>query len=103
MPTVARNTFYLTLALVGQKILSFVYFTLLARFLGAETIGKYTFAIAFTTIFSVIADLGLQPVIVREVARAKERAEEYLRATVSVKIIFAIFAYGAVLISAYLL
>ncbi|MBI2552641.1 flippase [Candidatus Uhrbacteria bacterium] len=103
MPSVARNTFYLTSALVGQKLLSFVYFTLLARALGVETIGKYTFALAFTTIFSVVADLGIQPVLVREVARAKDRAREYLQTVFGIKIILSFLAYGAVLAAAYLL
>lgn len=102
MASVAKNTLYLTSALVGQKILSFVYFTLLARALGAEAIGKYTFALAFTTIFSVVADLGLQPVLVREVARAKEKAREYLSMILWIKILLVVFAYGAVLTVAYL-
>ncbi len=103
MASVARNTFYLTTALVGQKILSFIYFTILARQLGAETIGKYTFALAFTTIFSVITDLGLTPVLIREVARAKERASEYVRTILSIKLGLTIVAYGAVLCAAYFL
>lgn len=102
MASVAKNTFYLTSALVGQKILSFVYFTLIARFLGAGMIGKYTFALAFTTIFSIVADLGLQPVLVREVARAKERAREYLSTILWIKIVLIFCAYGAVLLVAYL-
>lgn len=96
MPSVARNTFYLTSALIGQKLLSFVYFTLLARFLGAEMIGKYTFALAFTAIFSVVTDLGLQPVLVREVARAKDKVQEFLATILTVKIVLILVAYGAV-------
>lgn len=103
MPSVARNTFYLTSALVGQKVLSFVYFTLLARFLGAELVGKYTFALAFTTIFSIITDLGLTPVLIREVARSKDQAKDYVRTIVGIKIILTILAYGSVLSAAYLL
>ena len=101
MPSVARNTFYLTSALVGQKLLSFVYFTLLARALGAEMIGKYTFALAFTTIFSIITDLGLTPVLIRETARAKERARELLATILWIKIFLTLAAYSAVLIAAY--
>lgn len=103
MPSVARNTFYLTSAYIGQKILSFVYFTLLARFLGVEAIGKYTFALAFTTIFSVITDLGLTPVLIREVARAKEKAQEILNTVLGIKLILGGLAYGAVILTAYLL
>lgn len=101
MPSVARNTFYLTAALVGQKVLSFIFFTLLARFLGVETVGIYTFALAFTTIFSVLGDLGLQPVLVREVARAKDQASAYLRTALGMKILFALVSYGVVLAAAH--
>lgn len=103
MPSVARNTMYLTSAYVGQKILSFVYFTLLARFLGVEAIGKYTFALAFTTIFSVLTDLGLTPVLIREVARVKEKAQAIFSAVLGVKLILGCLAYGAVLLTAYFL
>jgi len=103
MPSVARNTLYLTSAYVGQKILSFVYFTLLARFLGAELIGKYTFALAFTTIFSIITDLGLTPVLIREVARTKEKAQDLLRTVLGIKLMLGGAAYGAVLAAAYFL
>jgi len=103
MLSVARNTFYLTSALIGQKMLSFVYFTLLARFLGAEMIGKYTFALAFTTIFSIITDLGLTPVLIREVARARDRAQEYIRTVLGIKFALTLVAYGGVIISAKLL
>lgn len=97
MPSVARNTFYLTSALVGQKALSFIFFTLLARFLGVQSVGTYTFALAFTTIFSVFGDLGLQPVLVREIARSKDQAGAYLRTALGIKIVLALVAYGVVL------
>lgn len=100
--SVAKNTVYLTTALVGQKILSFVYFTLLARFLGPEDIGKYTFALAFTTIFSIITDLGLTPFLVRETAKEKEKAGDLLRGALALKIGLIVVAYGAVIIASYL-
>lgn len=101
MATVAKNTSYLTAALIGQKILSFVYFTLLARFLGPEIIGKYTFVLAFTTIFAIITDLGLTPVLIRETARDKNNAQNYLRVILCVKFALMGLAYLAVMISAY--
>ena len=103
MPSVARNTFYLTAALVGQKIISFVFFTVLARFLGARTIGTYTFALAFTTIFSILTDLGLTPVLIREVARKREQAQSYVRTIFAIKLVLSVCAYGAVLLASYFL
>lgn len=101
MATVAKNTSYLTAALIGQKILSFIYFTLLARFLGPEIIGKYAFVLAFTTIFAIITDLGLTPVLIRETARDKNSAQNYLRVILCVKFALIGLAYLAVMISAY--
>ena len=63
-----RNTSYFTLALVAQKVISFLYFTFLARLLGPEAIGKYIFALSLTTVFSVLLDLGLANVLTRQVA-----------------------------------
>jgi O-antigen/teichoic acid export membrane protein len=49
-----------------------------ARFLGAANFGVLSYAMAFTSIFAVLGDLGLQTLIVREVARYKETAPKYL-------------------------
>ncbi|MFW5888460.1 MAG: flippase [Patescibacteria group bacterium] len=76
--SITKNTSYLTLALTVQKIISFTYFTLLARNLGPESLGKYYFAISFTTIFALIIDMGLMNVLTREVAKKKEQAQQYL-------------------------
>lgn len=103
MPAVAKNTFYLTMALIGQKILSFLYFTLLARFLGVEAIGQYTFALAFSTIFSTIADLGLTPVLIREIARAKEKMNDYAKTAIIIKSGLALFAYFLLILFACIL
>lgn len=67
---IAKNTSYFTIALVLQKIISFTYFTILARNLIPEDLGKYYFAISFTTIFAIFIDLGLANILTREVAKA---------------------------------
>jgi O-antigen/teichoic acid export membrane protein len=76
--SITKNASYLTLALALQKVISFAYFTLLARNLGPENLGKYYFAISFTTIFALIIDMGLMNVLTREVAKKKEEAQKYL-------------------------
>lgn len=91
--SVAKNTFSLTMGLVGQKILAFVYFTILARLLGPGEIGKYTFALAFTTIFSVLTDLGLTPALVREVARGEEGQKRILEVLLPIKALLAAVAF----------
>ncbi len=83
---IAKNTSYFTFALILQKILSFTYFILIARVLGAENIGKYYLAISLTTIFAIFIDLGLANVLTREIAKRKDRASELLGSVLAIKL-----------------
>ncbi|MBA2643087.1 MAG: oligosaccharide flippase family protein [Actinobacteria bacterium] len=51
--------------------LGFLIVLVLSRFLGASGYGAYAFALAWALFLSSVAGLGLSPLIVREVARAK--------------------------------
>jgi O-antigen/teichoic acid export membrane protein len=75
--TVAQNTSFLTIASVLQKVISFFYFIFVARMIQVEHTGVYFFAITFTTIFTVVADFGMGPVLTRETARFPDRAQSY--------------------------
>jgi O-antigen/teichoic acid export membrane protein len=66
---IAKNTSYFTFALILQKVISFAYFAIIARAIGPEDLGKYYFAISFTTIFAIFIDIGLSNVLTREVAK----------------------------------
>jgi O-antigen/teichoic acid export membrane protein len=66
---IAKNTSYFTLALILQKIISFTYFVLIARAIGPADLGKYYFAISFTSIFGIFIDMGQSSVLTREVAK----------------------------------
>lgn len=100
---VAKNTAYLVAAFVGQKILSFTYFTLAARAVGIEGAGKYVAATAFTTIFSVFVDLGLSNVLVRESAKDRARAGELLANVLGIKMILAALTVAAVFVTSRIL
>jgi len=95
---IAKNTSYYTFALILQKIISFTYFTLIARALGPENLGKYYFAISFTTIFAIFIDLGLANVLIREVAKTKDKAQDLLSSVLVIKIPLAILSLLAVVI-----
>lgn len=91
--TVAQNTYFLTTASIIQKVVSFVYFTILARIIGVGNTGSYFFAITFTTIFTVVADFGMGPVLTREVAKFPERAATYMNTVLASKIMFGFLTY----------
>lgn len=92
---IAKNTSYFTLALIVQKIISFAYFMVIARALGPEDLGKYYFAISFTTIFAIFIDIGLTNVITREVAKTPEKAQKFLGSVLAVKIPLSIISFLA--------
>ena len=77
MISTAKNTFYLLVAYAYQKVVALFYFIILARYLGADNFGKYTFAISFTALFAVLIDVGLFAVLTREIARDKEKTKSY--------------------------
>ncbi|MBI5222266.1 MAG: oligosaccharide flippase family protein [Candidatus Magasanikbacteria bacterium] len=97
--SIAHNTAWMTVASVGQKIISFVYFTILARNIGVENTGKYFFALSFTTVFVVFVDLGLNNVLIREGAREKSKLQQYLSSVLFAKIFFGVLSYAAVFLA----
>ena len=93
---IAKNTSHFTLALILQKVISLSYFIIVARAVGPEDLGKYYFAISFTTIFAIFIDVGMTSVLVREVARRAYQAERYIRATLGLKIALTFLSFVTV-------
>ncbi|EKD66941.1 MAG: polysaccharide biosynthesis protein, partial [uncultured bacterium] len=93
-----KNTLFMTMASIFQKVIAFAYFTLIARNIGATGTGTYFFALSFTTVFVVFVDLGLTNVFIRESAKAKEKLGEYLSTILSIKIWLGILSYLAAVI-----
>jgi O-antigen/teichoic acid export membrane protein len=96
---IAKNTSYLTVALILQKIISFSYFALLARSFGPALLGKYYLAISLTTIFAIIIDLGFANVLTREIAKRPEDAKRLLGNVTAIKIPLALLALTAVVVT----
>jgi len=96
-PSIAKNTAYLTVASIGQKLVAFAYFLFVARVIGPEHTGAYFLALSITTIFSVIADVGVTPVVIREVAKRPEDAADLIGRALWTKVPFmAVGVLGAI-------
>jgi O-antigen/teichoic acid export membrane protein len=100
---IAKNTTYLTAAYIIQKILSFLYFILIARLIGVGDIGKYIFALSFTTIFGIFIDFGFSSVLTREAAKDITKTKDYLNNILGIKVILSVITYLAVIIGINLL
>jgi len=75
---IAKNTGVLLVSQVVSYAIGFFFIMYTARYLGAAGFGVLSFALVFTGIFGVFADLGLRQLTVREVARDKSLAGKYL-------------------------
>jgi O-antigen/teichoic acid export membrane protein len=82
---VLRNAVHLLLAYVIPRLFTVVSVVVAARYLGAERFGGYGAAAASAVILSVLASLGMLPLLVREIARAPDRAADLLAAAHRVK------------------
>jgi O-antigen/teichoic acid export membrane protein len=60
-------------AQLAIKVLSFGFSVIIVRNLGAEDFGQYSAVLAFGALFVFVADLGLSPYSVREVARCRDK------------------------------
>ena len=83
---VARGTTRLLAGLLTAKGLDFVFYLVLARVLGVEQFGRYSYALSFTLLFSILADLGVLTIFTREASRAPHRTPELLREVLIVKL-----------------
>ncbi len=81
-----RNIFYKILA-ESTKVLPALLFIYVARKLGGEDFGKLSFAFSFTGMCILIADFGLNRLLVRNVSRQKELTEEYVANIYVLKIV----------------
>jgi PST family polysaccharide transporter len=70
---------------------------LLARYLGAEGYGTYQRAEAFVFLFSILASLGLDMILAREVARRSPRTSEYLAGVMALKLMLGPVCFALIL------
>ena len=85
---IAKNMIVLFVARIVSMLFGFFYVMYTARYLGPANYGILAFALALNGIFGVIANFGLDPLIVREVARGKSLARKYLANGIVLKLLF---------------
>jgi len=87
--TIAKNTLWLAIAEGITRFLKLFLIIYVARILGATEYGKFTFALAFISLFTIFADLGIGTITTREIARDKEKEKEF-PACFSLKLVLSI-------------
>lgn len=75
---IARNTVSLSIAEFIGRIGHFLIFVYIARLMGKVIFGTFNFAYSFSLIAIVFADIGINYMLVREIAKRKEAVSAYV-------------------------
>ncbi|ENM3897673.1 oligosaccharide flippase family protein, partial [Vibrio cholerae] len=88
-----KNTSWLLVDNALKLIVGLFVGVWLARHLGPEEFGIYSYAISFVAIFGGVATLGLDSIVVRELVKQEDRNAEILATTYVLKFIGATTAF----------
>lgn len=95
---IAKNSILLTIANVASLLLFLVLSIFIARKLGALEFGKWSFAHSFAYMFAIITQLGLDMLIIRDIAADKEKIKDYFYNGLVIKTLLAVFAFALIVI-----
>lgn len=100
---IAANTVAMILAKFGRQLLSMAFAVVVARKLGVEDFGRYGVVMSLVTVFITFSNLGLQNLLVREIARRPDLANRFFFSVISLTIPVSLIAWGGLIGTAYLL
>ena len=92
---IAYNAFFSAGARVVETALALVIIGLTTRYLGESGFGDYIIVIVFVYIFSVIADLGLYSIVVREISREGADEKKIINNAFTLRLTAGFFILGA--------
>ena len=95
---ISRNMMFLTAGELVSKILQFVLMVYAARLLDQASFGKFSFALSLSFIAIIAADLGINQLLIREIARNKKSVSKYFINAFVVKLAFALVTYLFIII-----
>ena len=85
--TILQNTSWLVLGEGAYRGSRFVLTVLLARHLGADSFGKWSFALALAALFAILANFGLPTLTVRDIAVDRGHTRSYVGNMVVLKVL----------------
>ncbi len=96
---IAKNSVAITLSGVINWVLSLLFGIVVARYLGRVGLGQYSFALAYVSLFGILAGFGLDPLLIREVAKNKAQANKYLSNSVTIKVVLSFLMFGLIYVT----
>ncbi|MBI2651724.1 oligosaccharide flippase family protein [Candidatus Woesearchaeota archaeon] len=87
---ITTNFMSLAFSEVISKILQLLVFAYIARKLGNDNFGIFSFAISFSLLIAITADFGLSTLLIREISRDKKSVAKYLSNALFVKVLLSL-------------
>ncbi|MDO8550967.1 MAG: oligosaccharide flippase family protein, partial [Ignavibacteria bacterium] len=81
-----KNTSWLLTERIVRLIFSFLINIYVIRYLGPDDFGLLSYAISFAALFTTLATLGLDSIIIRELVKEPEKRDSYLGSVFIMKI-----------------
>lgn len=100
---IVKNIGVTGLAQISIAIISFLFMIYLARFLGEADFGRFNFALALTSLMVIFTDLGVNQLLIREIARKRELSEHYTNNAFLLKIPLSLLTFIGIVILNHLL
>ncbi|MFA6365060.1 MAG: flippase [Candidatus Paceibacterota bacterium] len=95
--TVAKNTLWLTIGTVASRVIKALIIIYAARRLGTENYGVFSYALSLSALFSILADIGMSTIIIREISQNAEKTEKILGTSLVIKVSLVLFSLALVL------
>lgn len=90
---ILSNIGWLSIERLLRMTLGFGVGVWVSRYLGPTQLGLYSYAIAFTTIFGIVANLGLNRVVVRDLVQSPDQRDRILGTSLALKIVAGFLTY----------
>jgi len=98
-----KNTSWLFIENILRLLVGFFVGVWVARYLGPDKYGIFNYSMAFVSIFSGIANLGLDDIVIRELVKEPKKKDIYLGTAFWLKLIGAFISIILVTIAVFLL
>lgn len=100
---VAKNTALMMFGQIAALMANLGVTVLLARYLGESSFGLFSYALVFVSFFAILADFGMKPILVREMAQHPEQTAIILGNVLIIKLVLGLIAVILVVSAAFVL
>lgn len=97
-PSTTRNSLWILISNFSARFFTIVLIVLISRLLGPKVLGQYQLLLNFVFIFTFFTDMGLGQLIVREIGKDRQQAQEMFSHAFMLTLGSSVFFYVCLLI-----